>query len=65
MSEVEKVDEFRNLMGVAMELIGQGEYEEAQEYLTDACYIHNQIQNNQVKEELLSLYLVNPYDFAQ
>lgn len=58
------IDEFHNLMRCGLDEVAVGDMELAEEYFSDACYVLNQIESEQVVEELEQHYTINPRDFA-
>lgn len=56
------IDEFKSLMEAGLNELP--DYEVASEYFGDACYVLNQIEDEQVVKKLENLYMVNPRDFA-
>lgn len=64
MSQIELVEEFHNLMQAGLSEVGERDFELAEEYFSDACYVLNQIEDKQLVKQLEYHYTVNPRDFA-
>lgn len=61
----DKIDEFDNLMQAGLDEVAVGDTELAEEYFSDAAYVLNQVEDESLKEELATKYIVDPRDFAQ
>jgi len=57
-------EEFHNLMQCGLDELAVHDMELAEEYFSDACYVLNQIEDEQVVKELEQHYTINPRDFA-
>ena len=64
MSQLDKIEEFDNLMQAGLDEIAVDDSETASEYFSDAAYVLNEIEDQKLKTELEHKYTVNPLDFA-
>lgn len=60
----EQLEEINNIMNYAIEAIGEGDHQLGEEYLQDAVYLINKIEDEQLRKEVAASYTINPLDFA-
>ena len=58
------IEEFHSIMRAGLDELAVDDMELAEEYFSDACYVLNQIEDEQVVKELEQHYTINPRDFA-
>ena len=59
------IEEYHNLMRAGLDEIAVDDTEIAEEYFSDAAFVLNKIKDTKTKEELATMYTVNPLDFAK
>lgn len=59
------IEEYHNLMRAGLDEIAVDDTEIAEEYFSDAAFVLNKIKDTKTKEELATMYTVNPLDFAR
>lgn len=61
----DQIEEINQIMKYAMEEIAQNDFELAEEYLADAAYLINKIEDEKQRNEIASKFSVNPLDYAK
>lgn len=61
----ELLEEINNIMQYANEEIAQNDFELAEEYLADAAYLINKIEDEKLRNEIAGSYTINPLDYAK
>lgn len=61
----ELIEEYHNLMRAGLDEIAVDDTEIAEEYFSDAAFVLNKIEDKKTREELATIYTVNPLDFAR
>lgn len=64
-NQEELIEEYHNLMRAGLDEIAINDTEIAEEYFSDAAFVLNKIKDTKIKEELATMYTVNPLDFAR
>ena len=64
-NQEELIEEYHNLMRAGLDEIAVDDTEIAEEYFSDAAFVLNKIKNKKTREELATMYTVNPLDFAR
>ena len=61
----ELIEEYDNLMRAGLDEVAVGDNELAEDYFSDAAYVVNKVDDENIKQQLISRYTVNPLDFAR
>lgn len=60
----DKIEEFQNLMESGLDEVATGDEEVAADYFTDACFVANSIPDEKLRNELFTMYMIDPRDFG-
>lgn len=64
-NQEELIEEYHNLMRAGLDEIAIDDTEIAEEYFSDAAFVLNKIDDEEIRDKLATTYTVNPLDFAR